>query len=876
MTFTNDAAHGGAWVLAALIALEGCHPSPRPLPPPPRVAGAPKHHASPERCPRTALRTATVHLEQGRPWSARRSLERCTELDDAQLLLAETEAALGDWRAAQGRVARLGAVNVERVKKLRASIAAQRARTSKDSGDRATEIGIDQKLKEAKHLLQLDDPEQGGAWAQEVYFAVAPQPEAALLAARAASLQGDTPQANLWFARAAFDLRERYGELSWLPLRVNDYERSARFDTGGTLTISLERDPRMVRELRASEVGEDWAYHLRSVERPQTHRAGQWWEFGGYDLEHVDEELVASRLGTGDVAWRLRVDERARQMELVPALGSRGLLELATLNDTCVLRWRRIDLDTGEATPYRFVPKVCQPMLQFAEPGADWFAFETPSADWQDTVRFVVDRSGRTKSWPTNRWPEGTLLTRWSEQELLVGGATDLWAVNVWTLQRSLVASVPTGVGRVTEAARDDDGVVFLSGSRGNGFVEQRAGSEGSAQVVPLEPTALQQLRIDDWSPGAERVVGRSRTEPWRVQIWHLKQRRCELSLTTLADGARASVDTEGRHLALTFHASALRLDLATSDWEFTRVPGARRQHQPVFVDGGVALAPAMWWWSSDGPILERHELGVNIHGRWLGAGPWLGRAAERTLWLARNPELALSVDVEVTRYVALSPHGRYAAVAFLDDQRRLHAGILALTPTPPRAQVIWSRAAKQVDAVFSRDGRHAQIATEDGWFDISLPDGRARRTDARWPAVPLQLAQSGRRALLPTGVVSGPDGTLVTLEDPPGLPEGESSSLLGFALDDEVVVGASKREITLWQSRSGAVLGRLLPIGRGWAFAPAGVGAAGTEPLELLGDTSDPALLCVADDHVLPWEVCDDYFTRPGLLAQTLARAAH
>jgi hypothetical protein len=113
-----------------------------------------------------------------------------------------------------------------------------------------------------------------------------------------------------------------------------------------------------------------------------------------------------------------------------------------------------------------------------------------------------------------------------------------------------------------------------------------------------------------------------------------------------------------------------------------------------------------------------------------------------------------------------------------------------------------------------------------------------------------------------------------VPMEGLAELGDGEPSPLVGFALDDAMVVGAVKREIMLWRTRDGTLLGRLLPVGRGWAFAPEGMGATGTGPIELFGDVDEPALLCAVEDRVYPWAVCADYFEQPGEFARTLRQA--
>ena len=150
------------------------------------------------------------------------------------------------------------------------------------------------------------------------------------------------------------------------------------------------------------------------------------------------------------------------------------------------------------------------------------------------------------------------------------------------------------------------------------------------------------------------------------------------------------------------------------------------------------------------------------------------------------------------------------------------------------------------------------------------LPQG-PRRIDAPWPAVPLELSADGRRALLPTGVASGPEGPVVPMQGLAELGNGEASPLVGLALEDAMVVGAVQREIMLWRSRDGALLGRLLPVGRGWAFAPEGMGATGTGPIELFGNVDELALLCAVEDRVYPWAVCSDYFEQQGAFARTL-----
>lgn len=862
--------------LAALTALSACAAPPQTST---SWSGpAPSHQAVrlADGCPARILRAAALDAEHGKLWSAKRALDRCPKSEDSELALAGVEAALGDWKSAESRLSALGTVDPKKAGPLRDRIREQRVRSDAGRVDGDAGATLAQELKDAERALLRGECALAGDRVKAAYLLRDPHPDAALLAARAAACQGDRNGESLWYARATFELQQAFGKVSWLLVRIaeNANERCVRFLDTGELVVDGEYPSSRPRpEFRSISVKEDWAYHMRAGSRQQKGR----WRAAGYRFDRVDEQLVATKEATGEVAWRLPLDEEAHTSDLAPGLGERGLIEFGNFKDAWTARWRRIDVDSGKAGPYRLASNLRLPLLKFSSPDVDWFVFRSTTLDHEDFLYHVVDASGRVKTWPSAAWPSDVPLLAWDDSELLVGDADRLWAVNVWTSKRRMVARVPGEIGRIGTVVRGSDGVIYLEGQAGNGYLKKEEWDpEVEMEVVPFEPRALQTLMIDDWSAGAERVVGRRRNEPWAVEVWNLKRKQREYSLTTLIDRPKAAVDPEGRRLGLAYYRNVAQVEFASRRWEYAHVPSQDRWFQPLYTNQGMVLAPRMWLWPFGGALQEPRGSRVLARGKWLAGGPWVAPASvtpPHEVWLPDRPNHPVPLGLDGVRLRQLAPRGDHAVVSFVDKERRLRAGVIRLTQSPPRSELLWSQEAAGVEAVFSRDGRLAYISTKQGWIRVSLPHGKAEAIEAPWPAVPIQLARDGKRVLLPDGIAIQERGEVLALEGLPERAEDEPSPLLAFVQDDQLVVGVTEQQIALWNSSDGRIVGQLIPVGSAWAFTRDRIGAEGKGPVELFGDTSEVALLCAAGDRVYPWAVCSDYFVQPGLFSEILPR---
>jgi len=825
------------------------------------------------------LERAKALFANGRLHSADRLLSQCPHSDQARTLRRAVQVALGETTAARETPGD-GASGAQLAAETATILRRQQLRelVAPDSLGR-TEID------QARSEVLSGKCTQALATAHSNYWRFRPNPQAAILAGRAAACLHDVWDTNRWYARATWEL-ERDGDLHWSVARLG--EGGAWLGPNELEIGSYDVDSQIGRFGLVGPVV-DWRFGI--VKKPVSACP----EKIVYANERIDTCVSSKQVVTAidrhkrNQLWRLVAPSNSPGViETELALDSTTLLQIWNETSPARVRWRRIDAITGVVSDWRAIGNLESATLKLASPWANWFVVYTVDNTESPNAYFVVSDSGKLKKWIAKDWPMGELLGAWSSDELAVSANGKIEAVNVWTMKRRDIAGMPPELNTACSLARTDDGrnyvAVAASNSRCTGSdiknfeIECRGGS-CSSQLHSV-PSLFERLQNARWSQDGKYVIGRlpemgSHASTWEVATGSLLFR--VPSLVKGSDGVAVSPD--GRRIAVAGSREIAEFDLTN---------GAIRIGSPVNTDDNILWYTSMGIgnyfdrtiWTADGKIEPRNwSSNTSDVKSLISGGDWYalrGHGARASCLLNTQGPSFVRADI-----YAISSDGRYAVTRDEKAGNSANIQVSKLSLNEPRLVPIFAQQVQQpnsVRAIFDRSSTRVFLRIDGIWSDVAISGGDATLvSNGGWLDDALEIWGGGAFVLTPKGVFRrhGSKSNFIAFDPNPSELAKRLSGDIKLALDETVALFPTESGVLLWSTSNGKWLGQLKHVVQGMVFTQDMPSRQGHGLVEIFGDAARENLFCDAGERLYPWEVCADRFESEGLLKEALASNA-
>ncbi|HYQ27984.1 MAG TPA: hypothetical protein VER04_12220, partial [Polyangiaceae bacterium] len=532
--------------------------------------------------------------------------------------------------------------------------------------------------------------------------------------------------------------------------------------------------------------------------------------------------------------WRKPLDSRATLL-----VNSVGPLVLQREDATFRVQIEQLELASGKSSWRAQAPAV-QVGEVVSSPEVPWFSFETPEPNGRDTSVVLVTEGGRVRRFSADaRSRECRPRAVWSQRESLAScePIDELWAVDVVTSARRLLAKVP--VGSFGHYLALSNGLVSLSGSGGVALLTadgQKVNLERSSGTADMTWPA-----VPLWSRDGQRASG---VVKWGsrevVSVWDRK--------TKVVNAVWA-----GYAEAWPGHRTGFSLTKDRGAITFGDCPAAHR----LDWRGKVLTTSAQSACGKPADVVHG-ELGAEARAR---AAAALGSEDTLRAVSESGARVAFETRQEVGGQVI-----RNLVVADLVDARLV-----------ARFQV---RIHDHVALLFNRDASRLLFHVQGSqWQEADVQTGASKPASLGADLdLAVELSRDGATVLTANGLLNGSRRLLLPHASWKKAEDARADGL-AFADDDRLIVARSADNILLWRTADAAYLGRLVTLASGDTFfttsAPSQGGETGhVEPLQWWGPAQGPSSLrCELAGRSYDWQVCADRFSDDALLARALAR---
>jgi hypothetical protein len=757
--------------------------------------GAAEATGQPGDCNRASSQARAL-LNEGRLWTAGRALAGCEA--QAQPLLTELRESLGESRRAK----------------------------------RSSSPSAAQSLEAAEQQLASGDC--GGALktAEAHYQSAVPNAEAAVLAGRASACLKRPADASRWYARAHFEAELGGTASAW---KLPEIPREVSWRGSSVLALSTKSGPASLSD--ASGKGQ-WVWRNLPSAVPAAP-----WVSGNVRVSFETDELVGKD-ETGEVLWRRAL---APLSDVSPAFAEGQALLLMRAGNSFQISYEQLELATGKVLRSGKVEGV-EPRAVVSASFASWFSFETPEPQERDIISVVVDGKGRARRQSVDKGCRP--LAAWSATEFVsdCGDASALYAVDVETSQRRMLADKPPGqLGLATTLGA---GLVGFTGAAGV-FLLRR--TEAAASITTAPELAGVNWKSVSWSPDRTHFAALGRLgEREQLVIY-----------------AQAPLLAQARWTGYADHSPPLQVGFAVSQDRAKLALGSCPELASFDLRSGAYTRAPL---SECSPLLEAQGQD----------GFAVVDVAKKTALLGGKLPRAVSADGKyIVHQTREEQNGtvRRALVLSLGDSR-----------TPAQLREIWSTPIQRdARAFFSRDGRTLYFlikplasSTPDAWQELDVPSLRVKAA-ARGAELEgaVELSQDGATVLRTGSLIQAGIKRELAYSRWSNVDSARADGL-AFALDDRLVVGRRDREAWLWRARDGAFLGKLLTLAGGGALFTVARpkdpenAASETGLVQLFGAEATTGVACVVGQRLYAWELCADRYGDDTLFARTLSSAGN